>query len=185
MPTYTGGLKINDKEMRKYVNSVIDQTVNKAILVGNSVNKELRQLTVRQWFKENKFPNSYYTLYNSLYFEKPKVIQKRTLITIDFTSGFDLSLYDIEHTSLYRQKSKYGNIDATSYIVESLQWNRGIIGLPLHSDFGYTNWENRYFYQFQSLKDYTYWKYKYNWKKKINSHWKVRGNKYVKSFSSR
>lgn len=183
--TYTGGLKINDKELKRYVDNAIGRTVTKAIETGDYVNKQLRRSTVRQWFVQNKFPNSYHTLYKSLYFEKPKVKQRKTLITIDFTSGFDSRSYDIGHTSLYRQREKYGNIDATAYIVESLQWNRGIIGLPAHSDFGYTNWENKHFHQFQSLQDYTYWKYKYNWKKKVNSYWKVRGNQYIKTFSSK
>ena len=56
--TYTGGLKINDKELKRYVDNAIGRTVTKAIETGDHVNKQLRRSTVRQWYVQNKVPIS-------------------------------------------------------------------------------------------------------------------------------
>ena len=147
MATYTGGLKIpkglklNGKEADKFINNAISRAVQHSVTVGNKINKELRKESVIQWFRHVGFPNSYHTMLKSLAFDY-EIQQKKTQISIIFYSYVDQSLYDIESTSLYRQRKKYGNLNATAYIVESLQWNRGILGLPMHSDFGYSDWEN-------------------------------------------
>lgn len=153
---------INNKELAKFVDSTVAKTVRKVKSEAMPIVKELREISVIEWFRVAGFPSSYHTMLDSLNYEITEK-QRNGLVMIDFTSYVDSDLYEIQHTSLYKQREKYGNIDATSYIVESLQWNRGIIGLPKHSDFGYSTWENSYFHQTIPLQDYTYEIYRSNW----------------------
>ena len=178
MATYTRGLKINEKAIAQYTENLTAQTVRRAQKVGELVNKELREESVIEWFNGNGFSRneSWYTMLHSLDYMKTKVYTHNGIVTLDFISYINPQKYNIEHTSLYRQKDKYSGIDDPyEYIVGYLQWENGIIGLPERSSIG--SWRNNYFYKADmSLSQFTEYTYRNRWRKRLNKYWKTMGN---------
>lgn len=163
------GIKINETKLNEKLEDVMLEAVKKYEPAGEKANKELREKYTKGWFSDNGFSDSYHTMLNSLSY-KNSMKKTSRYVYLNFESYVDPEKYDIEHTSLYKQRSKYGGIDATAYIVESLQWNRGIIGLPRHSDFGYSNWINTNFHQVQPLQEYMADKYKSEWERTVKKY---------------
>ena len=178
MATYTHGIKINNKALEKYIENLTAQTVRRAQRVGELVNQELRRESVIEWFNGNGFSRneSWYTMLKSLDYFPTKINTRNGITSLTFISYINPEKYRIEHTSLYRQKDKYTGIsNPFEYIVGTLQWEQGIIGLPQSSSVG--DWVNSYFYQAnKNLRDFTMDKYKYTWRKRLNHYWKTMGN---------
>lgn len=180
MATYTRGMRINKAEIQKYTENLTAQTVRRAQRVGELVNKELRRESVIDWFNGNGFSRneSWYTMLNSLDYMPTQIHTRNGITSLTFISYINREKYRIEHTSLYRQKEngKYiGISDPFEYIVGTLQWEQGIIGLPQKSSV--SDWVNSYFYQSgRNLRDFTMYKYKYTWRKRLNRYWKTMGN---------
>lgn len=176
MATYTRGLKINEKEIKNYTENLTAQVVRRAQKVGELVNKEIREESVIDWFNNNGFARneSWYTMLHSLDYMKTKIHTHGGIVTLDFVSYINPQKYDIEHTSLYKQRDKYSGIDPFEYIVGDLQWSKGIIGLPEKSSKG--DWYNEYFYQADmALGSFTQKRYKDRWRKRLNKYWKTMG----------
>jgi hypothetical protein len=150
--------------------------------VGELVNRELREESVVEWFNGNGFGanESWYTMFHSLDYMETKITTHNGIITLDFVSYINPQKYNIEHTSLYKQRDKYPGIgDPYEYIVGYLQWDKGIIGLPEYSKNG--SWQNKYFYQADmSLREFTEYTYRNNWRKRLNKYWKTMGNGLIK-----
>lgn len=177
MATYAGGVKVNHKLIKKYTENLTAQTVRQAKKVGELVNRELRQESVIDWFNGNGFSRneSWYTMLHSLDYIPTTIHTHNGIITLTFVSFINPEKYRIEHTSLYKQKNKYSSIDPFEYIVGTLQWEQGIIGLPEKSSA--SSWVNQYFYQAsKNLRDFTMDKYKNTWRKRLNRYWKTMGN---------
>ena len=177
MASYTRGLEINKKEIQKYTENIAAQTVRRAKKVGEIVNEELRRESVIDWFNGNGFSRneSWYTMLHSLDYVPTQIHAKKGGVDLYFTSYINPEKYEIEHTSLYRQRNKYTGInDPFEYIVGTLQWEQGIIGLPQKSSA--SDWVNKYFYQAsKNLRDFTMDKYKNTWIKRLNRYWKTMG----------
>lgn len=161
-------VKIDNVEINRIVNSLINQEVNRYKKIGNQTHKELRERATIKWFNDLLFPESRYTMMKALRYKSNTKINNN-LIELEFISYIDSSKYDIANTSMYRQKNKYP-IDHFSYIVEDLQWEHGILGLPEKSS--KTDWVNKYFHKGNSLEDITEKVFKDNWKRRLNQYCK-------------
>lgn len=166
MASYSGGLKINNKELGKFVDRTISKTVRKIKKEALPVAKELREESVIEWFFQAGFPYSHITMLQSLDYDVTEK-QANGKVMISFTSYINPALYEITHTSLYKQRERY-DIDPFTFIVNDLQWEEGIIGLPAMSS--QTSWVNSNFHQTIPLHDYVNHKFQWNWKKRLKKH---------------
>lgn len=180
MASYTRGVKINEKEIQRYTENLTAQAVRRAKKVGEKVSQELRRESVIDWFNGNGFSRneSWYTMLHALDYMPTQIHSHGGIVDLTFTSFINPEKYEIKHTSLYKQRDKYPGIsDPYEYIVGTLQWEQGIIGLPQNFSTGATN---PYFYQASiNLEDFTMEKYKYNWKKRLNRYWKTMGVQFI------
>lgn len=169
LASYSGGfgLKTNDKEIRKFIDRTISKYVYDLKKQCLPIVKELREEALIAWFSDIGFGSSYKTMFQALDYDV-EVHQNSGFISIDFISYVNPSLYEITHTSLYKQRNKY-TVDPFEFIVGELQWSQGILGLPEKSSMG--PWVNSFFHQHsKSLEAYTKDKFKNNWKKRLHKH---------------
>lgn len=166
--SYANIAKIDDAEINKIVNSLIQQEINRYKKIGSKTHKELRERATIKWFNDLMFPESRYTMMKALRYKSSTKI-KNDVIELEFVSYIDSSKYDIMSTSMYRQRDKYP-IDHFSYIVKDLQWEHGILGLPEKSS--QTGWVNKHFHKGESLEDTVKKTFKYNWKRRLNQYCK-------------
>lgn len=157
-------LNINTPELEKYVENAMSRIVRRYKAAGENAHEFLRKKYTIEWFASNGFPNSYHTMLNSLSFRSWVEQKNDDKIHIYFESYVDEDKYNIEHTVLYQRAERglYGQLDPMGYIVEGLQWRRGVIGLPETSEYN-KGWSNPQFHQFTPLRDFMRTGYASEW----------------------
>lgn len=173
------GIKINDRELKKFADRLTEKYVDRYISAGNKAQKEIREKSTLEWFIDSQG-----TMVDSLDYTH-KLVQKNGKAIIYFTSYVDMNQFERLSTqndsSIYRWKNKYkASIDPASFLLD-LQWNQGIHGLPLawsrpNPLFGDRNigsgnsWTNPYFNQGESLESYTRNRFKKDWESTVNKY---------------
>ena len=175
------GLKINDKELQKFADNLVEKYVNRYISAGNKAQKEIRTKYTIDWFL-----NESDTMADALGFTH-KLVQKNGLATIYFTSYVDMGKFAMttiaNDTSIYRWADKYhAGINPAQYLLD-LQWNQGIHGLPLEwsrpnyrfgqswND-GQDRWYNPYYRQGMPMSNYVRFGFQKEWTNAVNKYLK-------------
>lgn len=154
---------IDYQKILKYEEKFLRNQAKEMIKIGNKVNKDLREESIMKWFRH--FDANYKNTMHSIVCTAEMDMHTHSCF-ITFTSYIDRHLYDYKSQSMY-QNSKYQNLDTFAYIVNSLQWNRGVMGLPRSSEFGYSDWVNENYMQWVSLEDFTEEYYKNRWYQRL------------------
>lgn len=173
------GLKINNKELQKLVDNIVEKYTNKYISAGNKAQKEIRTKYTINWFL-----NESSTMSEALEFTH-KLVQKNGLVTIYFISYLNMKKFlmttKIYDTSIYRWADKYHvGINPAQYLFD-LQWNQGIHGLP--KEWSRPNyrlgqiwndkqryWYNPYYKQGTPMSLYVKYGFKKEWKNTVEKY---------------
>lgn len=175
------GLKINDKELQKFADSIVEKYVNKYISAGNKAQEEIRTKYTIDWFRHES-----HTMADALRFEH-KLVQKGDLATIYFTSYVDMNRFQIttlfNDPSIHEWADRYHvGINPAQYLLD-LQWNQGIHGLPREWSrpnyrFGQTwndgvdRWRNPIYDQGMPMNNYVRYGFHKEWEKTVNKYLK-------------
>ena len=166
------GLKISDKELKKFADRITERYVNRYISAGNKAQKELRKKYTINWFL-----NMSDTMISSLDYTN-KLIQRNEKAYLYFTSYVDMNKFEMmarnNDESIYRWQNKYNaNINPSQYLLD-LQWNQGVHGLPKewtrpNPIFGDKNigegdnWYNPYYTQSEPMRNYVQAGFRKEW----------------------
>lgn len=175
------GLNIDDKELQKFADNIVEKYVNRYISAGNKAQKEIRTNYTISWFL-----NESYTMADALRFEH-KLVQKKGLATIYFTSYVDMKRFEIvtrfNDPSIYEWAERYHvGINPAQFLLD-LQWNQGIHGLPREwsrpNPRFYQSWndEQRYwcnpiFQQGMPMSNYVRFGFQKEWKRSVEKYLK-------------
>lgn len=175
------GLKIKDKELKKFADKITEKYVDRYISAGNKAQKEIRQQSTIGWFI-----NGHNTMLDSLEFDY-KLVQKNGLATIYFTSYVNMNTFErlskSNDPSIYRWQKKYkASIEPANFLVD-LQWTQGIHGLPQkwtrpNPLFGKENigegnsWINPFFNQGENMESFIRAMFQNKWKSTVNKYLK-------------
>ena len=171
------GLKINDKELQKFADRIVEKYVDRYISAGDKAQKEIRKKYTIEWFLHGST-----TMTDALEYEH-KLVQKNGFATIYFTSYVNMGKFSANMIANNSQIFTWANhyhagIDPASYVLD-LQWNQGIHGLPYewsrpnyrfgqHYGDGVTTWYNPYFNQGIPLSKYVEYGFKGEWEQTVN-----------------
>lgn len=181
MAIRASGLKINDKELQKFADNIVEKYVDRYVSAGNKAQKEIRTKYTIDWFL-----NESYTMADALRFEH-KVVQKNGLATIYFTSYVDMNRFEIttrfNDPSIYEWAERYHAGINPAYYLLDLQWNQGIHGLPrewtrpnyrfgqFYED-GVTRWYNPVYQQGMPMSNYVRFGFQKEWENTVNKYLK-------------
>lgn len=181
MAIRSSGLKINDKELKKFADNITEKYVTRYIAAGNKAQREIRKKYTIEWFL-----NESYTMADSLRFEH-KLVQKNGLAIIYFNSYVDMNRFEVatrfNDPSIYEWADRYHvGINPAEFLLD-LQWNQGVHGLPKewgrpNPRFGQTwspdqrYWYNPYYNQGMPMSNYVRFGFKKEWEKCVNKYLK-------------
>lgn len=175
------GLKINDKELKKFADRITEKYVNRYISAGNKAQKELRRKYTMDWFL-----NESTTMADSLDYTH-NLVQRNGKAYLYFTSYVDIGRFEIanvfNNASIYTWANRYhAGINPSQYLLD-LQWNQGIHGLPREWSrpnyrFGQSwndsvqRWSNQYYNQGIPMSNYVRFGFQKEWESTVNRYLK-------------
>lgn len=175
------GLKINDKELKKFADRITEKYVNRYISAGNKAQKELRRKYTMDWFL-----NESTTMTDSLDYTH-NLVQRNGKAYLYFTSYVDIGRFEIanvfNNASIYTWANRYhAGINPSQYLLD-LQWNQGIHGLPREWSrpnyrFGQSwndsvqRWSNQYYNQGIPMSNYVRFGFQKEWESTVNRYLK-------------
>lgn len=175
------GLKINDKELKKFADLITEKYVNRYISAGSKAQKELRRKYTMDWFL-----NESTTMADSLDYTH-KLVQRNGKAYLYFTSYVDIGRFEManvfNNASIYTWANRYhAGINPSQYLLD-LQWNQGIHGLPREWSrpnyrFGQSwndpiqRWSNPYYNQGIPMSNYVKFGFQKEWESTVNRYLK-------------
>lgn len=181
MAIRASGLKINDKELKKFADKITEKYVNRYISAGDKAQKELRRKYTVGWFQ-----NKSEIMADSLDYTH-KLVQRNGKAYLYFTSYVDMGRFAANNisneVSIYGWSERYhAGINPSQYLLD-LQWNQGIHGLPREwsrpnyrfgqswND-GVQHWYNPYYNQGMPMYNYVRFGFKKEWQSTVNRYLK-------------
>lgn len=181
MAIRASGLKIDDKELKKFADRITEKYVNRYISAGNKAQKELRKKYTLEWFL-----NESDTMADALDYTC-KLVQKNGKAYLYFTSYVDMGKFAANNisngASIYDWADRYHvGINPSWYLLD-LQWNQGIHGLPREwsrpnyrfgqswND-GVQRWNNPYYNQGIPMCNYVRFGFQKEWESTVNRYLK-------------
>ena len=181
MAIRASGLKINDKELKKFADRITEKYVNRYISAGDKAQKELRKKYTIEWFL-----NESDTMADALDYTH-KLVQRNGKAYLYFTSYVDMGRFATNNisngASIYDWANRYhAGINPSWYLLD-LQWNQGVHGLPREWsrpnyrfgqswDDGVQRWNNPYYNQGMSMSNYVRFGFQKEWESTVNRYLK-------------
>ena len=181
MAIRASGLKINDKELKKFADRVTEKYVKRYISAGNKAQKEIREKYTIDWFL-----NKSTTMVNTLDYTH-KLVQKDGKAYLYFASYVNMGKFEMANifnrASIYDWANRYNaGINPSQYLLD-LQWNQGIHGLPREwtrpnyrfgqswND-GVSHWYNPYYNQGMPMSSYVKLGFQKEWETTVKKYLK-------------
>ena len=181
MAIRASGLKINDKELKKFADRITEKYVDRYISAGDKAQKELRKKYTIEWFL-----NESDTMADALDYTH-KLVQRNGKAYLYFTSYVDMGRFATNNisngASIYDWANRYhAGINPSWYLLD-LQWNQGVHGLPREWsrpnyrfgqswDDGVQHWNNPYYNQGMSMSNYVRFGFQKEWESTVNRYLK-------------
>lgn len=128
------GLKVDDKELQRFVDNLTAREMTKVANAGVKAMEDISKNTIDSFYKSTGSSHSYSSLMYSLKVKKNPPRQDKHYAWVDIDMEIDESAFLYATEDFY---SIYGWADrhdkshpwAAGFVV-GLQWNSGIVGLP-------------------------------------------------------